>query len=97
MGEGFKETLWGFWKQFSPPTPTFVIISDYEEEEQGRKRSWTTCEVEQLADFSLALVKGGFFDIEVHSPDIPIVVPTKAWSKYMMRCKWWALTKAKKM
>jgi hypothetical protein len=28
-----------------------------------------------------------FFDIEVDSLDIPIVVPTKAWSKYMMRHK----------
>ncbi len=102
MGEGIKETLRGFWKQFSPPTPTFVIISDYEEEEQVEKknykgrRSWTTCEVEQLVDFSSALVKGGFFDIEFDSLDIPIIVPTKAWSKYMMRHKWWALTKAKK-
>jgi hypothetical protein len=33
MGEGFKETLWGLRKHFSPPTPTFAIINDYKEKE----------------------------------------------------------------
>jgi hypothetical protein len=35
----------------------------------------------------LALVEGGFFDVELDSLDIPIVIPTKAQSKFMMRCK----------
>jgi 3-deoxy-D-manno-octulosonic-acid transferase len=35
---GLEETSEGLRKQFSPSTPTFVIISDYKEEEQvGRK------------------------------------------------------------
>jgi hypothetical protein len=33
VGEGLEETLQGFQKQFSPLTLTFVIISDFEEEE----------------------------------------------------------------
>jgi predicted Rdx family selenoprotein len=41
-------------------------------------------EIEQLANFSLAPVEGGFFDVEV---DSHVVVPTKAQSKYMMRHK----------
>jgi hypothetical protein len=32
------ETLRGLQRQFSPPTPTFVIISDYEEEKQVERR-----------------------------------------------------------
>jgi hypothetical protein len=32
MGEGLEETLQGLRKQFSPPTPTFIISSDYEKE-----------------------------------------------------------------
>jgi hypothetical protein len=31
-----------------------------------------------LEDFSAALVEGRFFDVEVDSLDIPIIVPTKA-------------------
>ncbi len=52
------ETLRGLQRQFSPPTPTFVIISDYEEEKQVERRviekeekvEWHV-EVEQLAKF----------------------------------------------
>ncbi len=44
-------------------------------------------EIKQLTDFSLVLVEGGFFDVEVDSFNIPIDVPTKARSKYMMRHK----------
>jgi hypothetical protein len=33
------------------------------------------------------LVEGGFFDVELNSPYIPIVVPTKAQSKFMTRHK----------
>jgi hypothetical protein len=32
-------------------------------------------------------VEGGFFDVEFDSLDIPVDVPTKVWSKCMMRCK----------
>jgi hypothetical protein len=35
-------------------------------------------------NFSLTFV-GGFFNVEVESPNILVVIPTKAWSKYMMR------------
>ncbi len=44
-------------------------------------------EVEQLADFSLAPVEGGFFNVQVDSPNTHVVVPTKAQSKYMMKHK----------
>ncbi len=57
MGEGFKETLRGFQRQFSPPTPTFVIISDSEEEEQVEKK---TTKVEEEAK---QLVKLGNWQI----------------------------------
>jgi hypothetical protein len=43
-------------------------------------------EVEQLAYFSLRLVKGGFFDVETNYLNTH-VIPTKAQSKYMMRHK----------
>jgi len=33
MGEGLEETVWSLRRQFSPSTPTFVIISDFMEEE----------------------------------------------------------------
>ncbi len=44
-------------------------------------------EVEQLTDLSLELVKKQYFDIDTSSPNVSIVVPTKAQSKCMMRCK----------
>jgi hypothetical protein len=34
-----------------------------------------------------APIKGGFFDIELDSLDIFVDVPTKAWSKFMMKHK----------
>jgi hypothetical protein len=34
-------------------------------------------EVEQSENFLSTLVEKGFFDMELDSPDIPIVVPTK--------------------
>jgi hypothetical protein len=40
-----------------------------------------------LANFSSISIKGGFFNVEANSPNILIIVPTKAQSKYMMRCK----------
>jgi hypothetical protein len=44
-------------------------------------------EFQQLANFSLELVEGGCFDVKLESHDIFVVVPTKAQSKCMMRCK----------
>jgi hypothetical protein len=38
-----------------------------------------------LAEFLSTLIEGGFFEVEPDSPNIPIVVPTKAQSKFMMR------------
>jgi hypothetical protein len=32
-------------------------------------------------------IEGGFLDVELDSLDILVVVPTKAWSKCMMRHK----------
>jgi len=39
MGERFEETLQDFQKQFSPLAPTFVIITDFEEDEQVERRA----------------------------------------------------------
>jgi hypothetical protein len=44
-------------------------------------------EVEQLAIFSLTLIKEGFFDIGADSSNIHVVVPTKVQFKFMMRRK----------
>ncbi len=44
-------------------------------------------EIEQLADFSLTLVKGRFFNVEANSSNIHVVVPTKMRFKFIMRCK----------
>lgn len=35
-------------------------------------------EVEQLANVSSVSIEGGFFDIKADSPNIHVVVPTKA-------------------
>jgi hypothetical protein len=64
-------TLWGLQRQFSPLTPTSVVISDFEDEELfERKAVDKEKKVEQLEDFSLVSVEGGFFDVEVDSSDI---------------------------
>jgi len=44
-------------------------------------------EVEQLTDLSLEPIEEQYFDIDTNSPNILVVVPTKAQSKCMMRCK----------
>ncbi len=74
--EGLEETWWGLQRQFSPPAPTFVVINDFEDEEQFEKKAAKKEEnveqhlkVEQLEDFSLVLI-GGFFDVEVDSSGI---------------------------
>ncbi len=87
MEEGFEKTLWSLRKHCSPPIPTFIIINDFEEEKQVEKKTIEVEEeVEQLAIFLSTLVKGGFFDMEIDSLEI-LVVPTKVWSKFTMRCK----------
>jgi len=43
-------------------------------------------EVERLTTFSSKPIEGGFFKVETSFPDIPIIIPTKSRSKYMMRC-----------
>jgi len=44
-------------------------------------------EVEQSMDFSLAQIEKRFFDVEANFLDILVAIPTKARSKYMIRCK----------
>jgi hypothetical protein len=81
--------LRNFWWHFSPPAPTIIVINDFKEEEQVERRvANQLVEVEQPIDFSSKLVQGGFFEVESNSFNIPISVPTKAWSKCMMRCNW---------
>lgn len=36
---GLEKTLKDFWKQIAPPALAFVIICDYEEEEQVESRT----------------------------------------------------------
>ncbi len=94
MGEGFEETLHDVQRHCSPPTPTFIIINDYEKEKKVEKKITKVeeeakqhVEVEQHADFLLAPNKGGFFDMEPNSHDIHVALPTKVQSKFIMKCK----------
>jgi len=69
------------------PTPTIIVISDFKEEEQVERRATNQpIEVERLIKFFSKPIQWRFFEVEPNSPDIPIVVPTKARSKCMMRC-----------
>jgi hypothetical protein len=43
--------------------------------------------VEQSANFLSSPIEGGFFDIKLDSPNIFVDVPTKTWTKFMMRHK----------
>jgi len=52
--------------------------------EKGTKQ---LLEVEHSTDLSLKPIEEQYFDIDTNSPDIPVVVPTKAQFKCMMRCK----------
>jgi len=52
--------------------------------EKGTKQ---LVEVEESTDLSLEPIEEQYFDIDTNSPDIPVVVPTKAQFKCMMRCK----------
>jgi hypothetical protein len=77
-----------------PLGPTVIIINDSEEEEQVEKKTTKVeakaeqlVEVEQPTDFLAKPIEGGFFDVEPDSLDILVVVPTKAWSKCMMKRK----------
>jgi hypothetical protein len=71
-----------------------MIINGFEEGEQVEKKTIEIVEeeveqlieVEQLAIVLSTSVKGGFFDVELDSLYI-LVVPTKVWSKFTMRCK----------
>ncbi len=58
----------------------FVIINDFEEEEQVKKK---TIEIEKEVEQP---IERRFFDIKFDFPNIH-VIPTKAQSKYMMRHK----------
>jgi hypothetical protein len=82
---GLEKTLQGLRQHFSPLPPQVIIISDFEKVEN--KTTNQPIEVEQLANFSSKLVQGGFFEVELNSLDIHVVVPTKMWSKCMMKRK----------
>ncbi len=70
-----------------------MIINDYKEEEYVEKKIIEIEEARQLVqvehpiDFLLALVEGGFFDKKIDYLDIPIIIPTMVWSKFMMRAR----------
>jgi hypothetical protein len=57
-----------------------IIIINEEEVDQP-------VEVEQLANFSSKLVQEGVFEVQLDSPNIHVVIPTKRWFKCMMRHK----------
>jgi len=91
---GLEESLQGFQRQFSPLAPTFVLINDSEKEEHVERRATNKeekakqlVEIEQPTYFSSIPIEGRFFNVEGDSPDILVTIPTKAWSKYMMRHK----------
>jgi hypothetical protein len=81
---GLEEKLWGLQNQFSPLAPTFVIISDFEEEEHverkviEKNKNKQPTKVEQLEFFSLVPIERGLFDVEVNSLYIFVAAPTKA-------------------
>lgn len=90
--EGFEKTLKGLRQHFSPFKLVVIIICDFKVEEQVEKGAIEKgieqlTEVEQSTDLSSKPIKEQYFDIDTNSPDISIVVPTKAQSKCMMRCK----------
>ncbi len=52
MGEGLEETSKGLRQHFSPHTPTIIVISDSDDEQQVEKKVVNQLvEVEQLVDF----------------------------------------------
>jgi hypothetical protein len=92
MRERLEETLRSLQRHFSPFASIVIIINDYKEEEHIENKIIETkgeakqlVEVEQLGDFSLEPIEGGFFDVEPNSPNIPITIPTKVRSKCMRR------------
>jgi len=62
-------------------------VKECVEKKAAKKGTKQHVEVEQLINFSSKLVKEQYFDIDISSFDVPIVVPTTARSKCMMRCK----------
>jgi hypothetical protein len=44
-------------------------------------------QVEHPTNVLSTLVEGGFFDHKTNSPTILVVIPTMAWSKFMMRAR----------
>ncbi len=90
MGKGLKKTLWDLWQKNWPLAPTVIIINDYEEEVEKRVAKVEVdqpIEIEQSTSFSSKLVQEGFFEVQLDSPNIHVVIPTKAWFKCMMRRK----------
>jgi hypothetical protein len=84
--------LWGLKRHFSPFKLVVIIISNFEAKEQVEKGAIEKgieqlVKVEQSTDLSLERIKEQYFDIDTNSPNIPVIVPTKAQSKCMMRCK----------
>jgi hypothetical protein len=79
-----------FDKKNWPLAPTIIIINDYEEEVEKKVAKMEVdqlVEVEQLIEFSSKLVQEGFFEVQLDSPNIHVVIPTKMWFKCMMKCK----------
>jgi hypothetical protein len=75
----------------STTTHTYIIISDFEEEEKLRTtkpKVFQPTKFEQLMEFSLESVQEGLFEVFELVPSIThFVVPTKAHFKCMMRHK----------
>ncbi len=94
MGRLLKTLTRDLQRQTAPLAPAFVIINDYEEkgwvEKKATKKEEQVqrpIEIEQCVKYSLGPVEGGFLDIKVGYHDVPVVVPTKSQSKYMMKHK----------
>jgi len=83
VGEKFDEMLQGLRQHFSPSKPAVIVISEFEVEEHMEKGAIEKgikqpIEVEQPTYFSSKPIKKQYFDIDISSPNVPIVVPTKA-------------------
>ncbi len=87
-----EETLKDLQRHTTSFIHAFIVISDYEEEQlenkTTKKAEWSPqlVEIRQPVACSSKLV-GGFFKIEVGSHDIPVIIPTKYHSKYIMSCQ----------
>jgi hypothetical protein len=81
---GLDEMLQGLQNKILPPTPRFTIIKNSKEEEVEVRvvelKAFQHVKPKQIACFSSKPIQGGFFEVKLDSPNISIIVLTKACS-----------------